>query len=271
MSTHVEPGLLTAYARGDVDLAHAFSIEAHVVECAACQAAISPAVDPVRLERVWGEVEDRLDAPRTGPVEAALVRVGVPGYLARLLGATPSLTLSWIASVIVVLAVAVLLGQEGDRGLLVFLCVAALLPVAGVAVAFGRGLDPTHELAVAAPFSSVRLLLLRAVAVLVVTIALAAVAALALPGFGWSAAAWLVPSLGLTVISLALATYVAPLTAFSGVSFTWISVVLLSAISSHDALAAFGTAAQVTFLLLGCCAGAVLAVRRDQLELGRAL
>ena len=263
--------MLTAYARGDVDLAHAFSIEAHVVECAACQAAISETVAPVRLERVWGEVEDRLDAPRAGLVEAVLVRVGVPGYLARLLAATPSLTVSWIASVIVVLAVAVLLGQEGDRGLLVFLCVAALLPVAGVAVAFGRGVDPTHELAVAAPFSSVRLLLLRAVAVLVVTIGLAAVAALALPGFGWSAAAWLLPSLGLTSASLALATYVAPLTAFAGVGVTWVAVVLFSAISSHETLAAFGTSAQVAFVLLACFAGAVLVLRREHLELGRAL
>ena len=271
MSTHVEPRMLAAYAGGDVDAAHAFSIEAHVVECAVCQAVISQAVDPLRLERVWSDVEDRLDAPRVGRVEAVLLRVGVPGHLARLLAATPSLTLSWLAAVIGVLAFAVLLGQQGERGLLVFLCVAALLPLAGVAAAFGRGLDPTYELTVAAPFSSVRLLLVRAAAVLVVTIALAALAALALPGFGWSAAAWLLPSLGLTIASLALATYVAPLTAFGAVSVTWLAVVLLTAFSSDDRLAPFGAGAQAAFVVLACCAAVVVALRHDHLELGRAL
>ncbi len=271
MSTHVDTRLLAAYADGDVEAAHAFSIEAHVVECAVCQVAIAQAADASRLERVWSDVEERLDAPRVGRVEAALVRIGVPGHLARLLAATPSLTLSWLAAVIVVLACGVLLAQQGERGLLMFLCVAALLPLAGVAAAFGRGVDPTYELAVAAPFSSVRLLLIRAAAVLAVTITLAGAAALALPGFGWSAAAWLLPSLGLTIVSLALATYVAPLTAFAAVSATWIGVVLLSALATGERLAAFGAGAQVAFALLACCAAAVLALRRDHLELGRTL
>ncbi|CAA9471021.1 MAG: hypothetical protein AVDCRST_MAG67-29 [uncultured Solirubrobacteraceae bacterium] len=271
MSTHVEPRMLEAYAAGDVDAAHAFSIEAHVVECADCQSTISQAVSPARLARVWSDVEDRLDAPRAGPVEAVLTRIGVPGHLARLLAATPSLTLSWLAAVIVVLACGVLLAQQGERGLLVFLCVAALLPLAGVAAAFGRGLDPVYELAVAAPLSSVRLLLIRAAAVLSVTIALAGAAALTLPGLGWSAAAWLLPSLGLTVTSLALCTYVAPLTAFGTVSTAWIAVVLFGALASQDRLAAFGMGAQATFVLLACCATVVLVLRHDHLELGRTL
>ena len=271
MSTHIEARMLDAYATGDVDAAHAFSIEAHVVECAVCQAAISSAVDPLRLDRVWIDVEDRLDTPRSGPVERVLTRIGVPGHLARLLAATPSLTLSWLAAVSVVLGVAVLFAQEGERGLLVFLCVAAVLPVAGVAMAFGRGLDPTYELAVAAPLSSVRLLLLRAAAVLLVTILLAGAAALCLPGFGWTAAAWLLPSLGLTIVSLAMATYVAPLAAFGAVSGAWIAGVALNAFVSQDRLAAFGGEVQVAFVLLACCAAVVLAVRHDHLELDRTL
>lgn len=271
MSTHVEPRMLAAYAGGDVDAAHAFSIEAHVVECDVCQSMISRAVEASRLERVWSAVEDRVDAPRAGAVEKLLLRIGVPGHLARLLAATPSLTLAWLAAVIVVLGCGVLLAQQGERGLLVFLCVAALLPLAGVAAAFGRGLDPAYELTVAAPLSSVRLLLIRAAAVLTVTITLAGAAALGLPGFGWSAAAWLLPSLGLTIASLALATYVAPLTAFGTVSTLWIAGVLLSPLVSHDRLAAFGIGAQVAFVLLACCAAVVLVIRHDHLELGRTL
>lgn len=271
MSFHIDARLLEAYAGGDVDVAHAFSIDAHVVECADCQLALGRTVDAARLERVWSDVEERLDAPRVGIVETVLIRIGVPGHLARLLAATPSLTLSWLGAVVLVLGFAVLAAQQGERGLLAFLCVAALLPVAGVAAAYGRGLDPTYELAVTAPFSSVRLLLVRAAAVVTVTIALAGAAAIALPGFGWTAAAWLLPSLGLTVASLALATYVAPLTAFTGTSIAWLTAVLGIGFASDDRLAAFGPGAQVATALVTCCAMALLALRHDHLELGRTL
>jgi hypothetical protein len=269
MNTHVEPELLAAYAGGEVDGAHAYSIEAHVVDCADCQAAVGRLVAPARVQRVWGDIEDRLDAPHVGPVEAVLGRLGVPDHLARLLAATPSLSMSWLSAVALVLAFAVTGAHEGEQGLLMFLCVAALLPLAGVAAAFGRGLDPTFEVALAAPFSNVRLLLLRTAAVLLTTVTLAGLAALALPGVGWTAAAWLLPSLGLTVVSLALATYIAPLSAFATVATTWVAIVGITAIDSGDRLAAFDGRAQLAFLVLASCGAIVLALRQDHLELGR--
>jgi hypothetical protein len=270
MNPHVEAELLAAYASGDVDGAHAYSIEAHVVDCSDCQAAIGRLAAAARLQRVWADIEDRLDAPRVGPVEVVLARLGVPDHLARLLAATPSLSVSWLSAVALSLGFAAVAAAEGsERGLLLFLCVAALLPLAGVAAAFGRGLDPTFELAVAAPFSSVRLLLLRTAAVLPTTIATAALAALALPGVGWTAAAWLLPSLGLTVMSLALATYIAPLSAFGAVATAWLVIVVVSAVDSGDRLAAFDGAAQIAFVFLAAGAAIVLAFRQDRLELGR--
>lgn len=271
MNPHVEPELLTAYASGEVDGPHAYSIEAHVVDCADCQDAAGRLVAPARLQRVWADIEDRLDAPRAGPVESVLRRLGVSDHLARLLGVTPSLSVSWLGAVALALGFAVTAAHHGERGLLLFLCVAALLPLAGVAAAFGRGLDPTFELAVAAPFSSVRLLLLRSAAVLPTTIALAGLAALALPGVGWIAAAWLLPSLGLTVMSLALATYIAPTSAFGAVTAAWLAIVVLSAVDSGDRLAAFAGRAQIAFAVLAAGAGIVLARRQDRLDLGRAL
>jgi hypothetical protein len=223
MNPHVDATLLRAYARGDVDAAHAFSVEAHVVECPSCQAAVGRLVAPARLEAMWAEVEDRLDEPRRGVVERALARAGVAPDTARLLATTPSLRGSWLLALAIALAVAALGTTGGDRGVLVFLCVAALAPVAGVAAAFGPGVDPTHELALAAPKSSVRVLLLRTVAVVGTTVVLTSVAALAVPGVGWTAAAWLLPALGLTVASLALATWIAPLTAFGVVAGAWIA------------------------------------------------
>jgi len=267
MNPHVEPELLAAYSSGEVDGAHAFSIEAHVVECTDCQAAIGRLVAPERMQRGWAEVEDRLDAPRPGAVEFVLTKLGVSADVARLLGATPSLSLSWLGAVTLTLTFAVTAAHEGERGLLLFLCLAALLPLAGVAVAFGRTVDPLQEIAVAAPFSTVRLLLLRCAAVLPVTIALASAAALALPSVGWLAAAWLLPSLGLTLMSLALATYVAPLHAFGAVTAAWLVVVGLAAVQSGDRLAAFEGTAQIAFAVLAAAGALVLAARHDNLDL----
>jgi hypothetical protein len=272
MNPHVEAELLAAYASGDVDGAHAYSIEAHVVDCSDCQAAIGRLAAAARLQRVWADIEDRLDAPRVGPVEVVLARLGVPDHLARLLAATPSLSVSWLSAVALSLGFAAVAAAEGsERGLLLFLCVAALLPLAGVAAAFGRGLDPTFEVAVAAPFSNVRLLLVRTAAVLVTTIALAGLAALTLPGVGWTAAAWLLPSLGLTAMSLALATYIAPLSAFATVTTAWLAIVILSALDPGDRLAAFDGRAQIAFVVLAAGGAIVLALRQDHLDLGRTL
>src|SRR6188472_1866165 len=189
----VEGSRLAAYASGDVDDAEAFSVEAHIVGCPHCQAQVTTFIAPQRLEDTWLDVVDTLDAPRPGLVEGLLIRLGLAPHVARLLAATPSLTASWLGAVAIALAVAVAGAHQGERGMALFLCIAALAPVAGVAAAFGRGIDPTHELSLTAPMSSVRLLLLRTVAVVGATLVLTVIGALALPGLTWTAAAWLLP------------------------------------------------------------------------------
>jgi hypothetical protein len=266
MKWHVEDELLAAYARGDVDPANGYSVEAHVVTCAACQAAISTHVAPERLEATWLEVVDALDAPRPRFAEALLIRLGVASHIARLLAATPSLTISWLGAVAIALAVAVAGAHQGERGVVLFLCVAALAPVAGVAATFARGIDPTHELSLAAPMSSVRLLLLRTVAVVSATLVLTVVAAIALPGLTWTAAAWLVPALGLTLASLALATSMAHTTAFGTVAGVWLAVTIASAVKPGDALAAFDGVAQLVFAGVIAAAAVVLVQRREALD-----
>ena len=99
MSWHVETEVLEGYASGSADDAHAFSIEAHVLACADCRARMSKLVEPERVERMWAEVEDRLDAPRPTYVERLLRRAGASDHVARLLAATPSLSLSWLGAV----------------------------------------------------------------------------------------------------------------------------------------------------------------------------
>ena len=69
------------------------------------------------------------------------------------------------------------------------------MPVAAVAFAYGQDVDPMWDTTLAAPYSPLRLLLLRAVSVVVVALPLALAAAPLLPGPPWVAVAWLLPGL----------------------------------------------------------------------------
>ena len=283
MTWHAGEDLLDRYRAGKLSLAHAVSVEAHLVACAHCRAELGRTVDARRLDSTWATIETALDAPRLGPVERLLRRVGVSPEMARLLAATPSLRTSWMAAVTLALAFAVAAAHagSGDRAVLLFLIVAPLLPLAGVATAFAPGLDPAAEVALVAPMRTFRLLLVRSVAVLGGTLMLTALAAVALPGPGWAAAAWLMPSLALVATTLALSTYVSAVTASVGIAVAWVSGVFASEVVAAGgvaalrvggpiASAAFHAGGQVTFCIVAVVAGAVLMTRRHVFELGRA-
>ena len=94
---HVPEDVLDGYADGRTSPAVAASTEAHLLSCARCRAVLAPAVDTSRLDRIWDEVVQRVDAPRPGPIEALLLRLGLRNDSARLLAATPSL--GWLHAV----------------------------------------------------------------------------------------------------------------------------------------------------------------------------
>jgi hypothetical protein len=272
---HADPTLLLDYARGDIDEARAYSVEAHLLACATCRAALACGADRELLKRMWAEIEEVVDAPRPGIVERSLLRLGVREHVARLLAATPSLRLSWFAAEAVALGFAVLAANGAarrahpDLGLLLFLVVAALLPVGGVAVAYGPGVDPTYEVGVASPMPTHRLLLIRAAAVLATSTLLAGGAAPLLPQLNWGVAAWLLPSLGLVLASLALATVVRPLVASGAVTFVWIAVAMTAAYHQHDRLIVFRGGGQVAFVFVITVSALVLGWRREAFDGGR--
>ncbi len=263
---HVQSDLLERYARGDADEGQAFSVEAHLPSCPQCTRQIAALLDDDRLGRAWEGIEERLDAPHRGPIEAGLMRVGVPEHVARLLGATPALRLSWLLACALVLACAVWAASRREHGLAVFLALAPLLPLAGVAAAYGPDVDPTYEVGLAAPMHSFGLLLIRALAVLATTTAMAAVAAVALPGSHWSAAAWLAPSLGLTFASLALATRTSATTACGSLAAVWVLAVAAGWSITREPLLVFGATGQLTCALVAVLAALVLARNSDSFE-----
>lgn len=272
MTWHVEPKTLEAYAHNEIGDAPAYSVEAHLLSCEVCRMRIAALVDPVLLEAMWTEIDDIVAGPHPRVVERLLLRLGAKDHVARLVAATPSLSLSWLAAVALTLAFAVVSAHTNPHGFLLFLIMAPLLPLAGVAVAYGPGVDPAYEIGLAAPIRAFRLLLIRASAVLTSSSSIAFVAALALPQRNWAVVAWLLPSLGLTVTSLALSTVTHPLRAAAAVAGLWIAGSLVALMYSANTPATpaelFGGSLQVVVLIVTLTSTALLYERRESFERG---
>ena len=103
-----------------------------------------------------------------------------------------------------------------------------MVPVLGVAAAYGPHEDPLESLVVTAPYGRSRLILLRTLAVLVSVLPITALLGLLLPGPLWLAAAWLGPALALVPVLLALSSFVGPRIGSAVVSIAWCGIVLLS-------------------------------------------
>ena len=267
MTWHADGPTLELYERGLLDDPRAYSIELHLMACEGCRDRLGSVTDLGRLARVWSGIEAATTAPEPGTVERLLLAAKVPDHSARLLAATPSLRASWFLGVAVALAFCVVAAHAGPGGIVVFLVLAPLLPLAGVAVAYGPGVDPTYEIGLVAPLSSFRLLLIRAVAVLVTTTALVLVASLALAGLGWAAAAWLLPSLALVTAGLALSSVVSPLRAATAVAMAWLAIVTLGTMSAGPA-SFFGAGLQTSVLAVAVFSCWLLVARREAFERG---
>ncbi|MGE5830979.1 MAG: hypothetical protein ACM30G_21845 [Micromonosporaceae bacterium] len=267
---HLDPDAIRRYLQGVLTPGLTASAEAHLMVCATCRSSVGSYVDVRRMEKIWHEVVDRVDAPRRSAPERVLVRLGVGEATARLVAATPTLRGPWLLAVGVVLAFAAGAAQVDERFMRMFLVVAPLGPLAGVAVAFAGGLDPTREIGLATPYSGLRLLLIRTVAVLAATMPIVAAAGLALPGSNWLAAAWLLPTAGLTCAALALTGRTAPVVAVGVVATAWVLVTAPTTIAGHLDIVV-GVGAQLTWLAVAIGGGIWLAVTRNTvtIKLGR--
>ncbi len=272
MSTewHLDAELAGRYAQGGVSAVLASSVEQHLIRCAACRARLTPTVPTARLDAVWAEVLETVETPRATLLERLLRGIRVDEGTARLVAATPSLRGAWILGVVVVVTLAVLTAHSDGNGIALFLALAPVLPMAGVAFAFGPAVDPTHEIAAAAPYSALHLLAVRTAVVVASTLVPIGLAAPFLPGNAWLSVAWLLPALALTVTMLALATRVAPHLAAIGLSALWLAVVIPGLAHSRNALLASELPVQLASLAaLTVSAGALLIQRHDLPELFR--
>lgn len=221
------------------------------------------------LDAGWERLDAELDAPRPGWFESLLTRAGIADHTARLLAATPVLRRSWLAAVVFLLLTTVGAVRTTESPTL-FLALAPLLPLVGVALSYGPALDPTYEMTVVAPTHGFRLLMIRTLAVLVAGLGLNGLATLALPGYGLRALAWLLPALALTATGLALTPRLGPVRAPSLVGGAWV-VVLLAAQAAQqtaaDPLAPFTAAGQGVAGTVAALAAGLLFLLRDRFDL----
>ena len=234
MSWHVPETLARAYVAGDINGARAASVEAHVMSCAMCRELVSSDASAERLNAIWSSVEDVVDSPRTTWVERLLMRLGVGEGDARLVAAAPSLRASWFLAMVAVLAFATWASQIGERGVVVFLIVAPIVPVLAVAGAYGPRIDPTYEVSVASPYPTLRLMLLRSGAVVVASGVLAGLAATVVPD-ARVAVAWLLPAVALLAMTLMLTRWLSLPVAGASVA-TCYAVPLIVAFVNHTAV-----------------------------------
>ncbi len=117
----------------------------------------------VDLRRVWTGVAAQVWRRQPGGFERLAGRLLRSPGLARALVTTPSLLLGWVIATVVVLgagAAATVRDRDAARG-----TAGARLAAAGIAYAYGPGIDPAWELSRSMAVSDRMVLLVRALAV----------------------------------------------------------------------------------------------------------
>jgi hypothetical protein len=155
-------------------------------------------------------------------VERALRRIRVTPPTARLIAATPALRGGWLIASMLVLFMAVAAGTAGERGTLLFVALAPVLPLVGVALSFGDRTDPTLEVATASPYSQVRLLAARTFFVVATSLVPAALVTPFLTGDRFFSVAWMLPALAMSAVVLAAARRVQPALTATVLSAGWV-------------------------------------------------
>jgi hypothetical protein len=225
-------------------------------------------VTPQRLDANWRAITAELDAPARSKLERVLLMLRMPESIARTLVATPALRRAWFVAT----GVALLFGlgaadtSKPGASLLMLLALAPMVPVVGVTLAYGPGSDPAHEVTVATPMSGLRLVLLRSAAVVACSIGAAGIATLLLRDKTWMSIAWLIPSLALPAVCLALSTYVAPRKAAVIVGLLWLLPLNVINRNVADELVVFRQWGQLALVVLAVAAAVTISVRREAFD-----
>jgi hypothetical protein len=246
---HVDPEALQGWVDGVAGPLASVSVEQHVQRCAHCQATVTELL-PATLRSSWDDVLTAVEVPRPGWVQRLLLRLGLSHSDSLIIASGPTLRVPWILGTIGVLCfvlVATVYSDINAQGL--FLLVAPLIPLAGVAVAYGPAADPSYEAVLASPYAMVRLALLRTVSVLTTSVPLVIGAGLLLPTSTLVAVAWLLPAAGFIAVVLTASNWVEPSYAAVAVGVSWFTTVFW-AVRDGDATAVLAPTALAIYLAM---------------------
>lgn len=263
MTSHLDPAwhldvpTVELYLEGNAVPLVGASVESHLMRCVDCRLLLGTVTSADPHERDWQEIRSRIEGPAPSVVEHGLGWLGVSAESARLLTAVPAFRGAWLLGMLAAILFAGAAALfAGDYGVGLFLIVAPLAPVAGVASAFGGDADPCHELVTVTPYPAIRMLLLRTGGVLLTAIPLAVLAGVALPGPDWLGVAWLTPAAAGVLVTLVLAPTLGTTVPTATLGACW-SVGVLYATRFGDPLEVVEPAMQ---LVLGSVALGALAV-----------
>lgn len=217
----------------------------------------------VDLDRAWIGVAAEIWRRRPGPLERLAGRLLRSPGLARALVTTPSLLLGWVIATAVVLLAGTLATRE--TGTPYVALVAPGVAAAGIAYAYGPGIDPAWELSCSMAVSDRMVLLVRALAVFGLNAALGLAASAASGTATAVTFGWLVPMTAVCALALAAATVArsANVGMAAGVA-GWVIAVLSGQAAAGRLTAAITDSALVLPYLTfaACCAAIVLYATR---------
>jgi len=266
---HVPEATLRGWIDGTVGMAVSASVEQHLLTCARCRAAVAsgqpaPVLAP-ELDDTWMAIREQIEPQPLNVIGRALRRLGIKETDAILLSTSPALTGAWLAAIALVglfsLSAAL---WTPNKAVALLILAAPLLPMAGVAAAYGAEADPTHEVTLSAPYSKIRLLLMRTGLVVVTCVPLTILAAIPVEGPWWIAVVWLVPALAFVLTTLAAATFMPPTYAATAITATWLAI-SAPAVVRREPSALYDTTALVTYAVIALVAGLVFTTRLKHL------
>ena len=217
-----------------------------------------PAAGDVDLGRVWLGVAAEVWRRRPGRLERVAGRLLRSPGLARALVATPSLLLAWVISTVVVLFAGA--GATLATGTPYVALLAPAVAAAGIAYAYGPGIDPAWELSQSLAVSDRMVLLVRALAVFALNAALGLAASAASGAAAAVTFGWLIPMTAVSALALAAATLArsANVGVAAGLAGWLITVLSGQAANGQFAAAVTDSALVLPYLAFAACCGALV-------------